>query len=706
VAAAFVLVLLAVAGSIGWIASDRAAQQAALEGEVNRAVQETGNLMDEAKWPEASARLQRTRGILTAAGRRQLPERFEEIQRDLVMAQRLEEIYSQRQNDEFFTGKAQDQEYADAFKAYGIDIAVLSVAEAAELVRARRIRAQLVLGLDLWANMRYRAGMPAVDRRRLVEIAQAADDDPWRRRLRQAYLRGNRQGDHDTVAALVAEADLDRMSPASLFLLSRTCSDFLQDVEKAIAILSQAQQRYPGDLWLNDNLASAYASVRQFDQAIRFYSVALGLRPKNPNLLCFIGNAQMCKGSYREAIATFERALAVKPDLPRALWGRGDAYLRSGSPKKALADFTRITELEPGLVLGWRSRGLAHDHLHQSTLAIADYDHALSLDSRDVESWRWRGLAHDHLHQWTLAIADYDHALSLDRKDVESWRGRGHAHDHLRQWTLAIADYDHALRLDSKHAPTWHWRGWSRSQSHDWDGALADYSRALSLDHKLTETRVRRADVFCEKGQWARARADFDQLLELEAEAPLNWFVNACLRLQVGDEEGYRELCRRMHDRFSNRNDSPEVLILAHLWALGPQPPEEHARVLQLAQRRMQMEGRRGLAPHILGLAYYRTGRQDKAIALLEQAVRDDPDSDHNVFNFLVLAMAHHRLAHTREAQHWLDRARRQIVREESAGAKDGSAKPPGRAWFDWLCVKLLDREANALINRTSSAIK
>jgi tetratricopeptide (TPR) repeat protein len=632
VTAASVIALAAVAGSVGWIVSVQAAREAAMDGEVTRAVDEARNLINDAKWPEALARVRRAREVTVAAGRQQLPERLEEIQRDLSMAQRLEEIYSQPKSHDDFTGQEQDLRYAHAFKDYGIDVALLPAAEAAERIKARCIRSQLVLALDLWSNMRNRAGTPMADWQRLLEIAQAADNDHWRRALRGARQRGDRQA----VAALAASADLLRMPPASFYLLGRTCTNFLNDPEQAMAVYRQAQRRYPADLWLNETLALTSLRTRppRYDEAIRFYSVALTLRPSNPYLTYVLGKALLDKGSYPEAIAELSRAIALEPDYLDALWSRGDAYLKTGAGDRAFADFSRLVELQP-----------------KSALA-----------------WQFRGVARGHLGQWDMAIADYAQAIDLDPKDASSWRNRGRVHARL----------------------------------HERDRALADFSAALELDPKSALTWLQRGEVFVAMRQWPKAVADLDKLLDLDPRDPIFWFQNACLRLEIGDREGYRSLCSRMLERFGQSKKMAEVGILAHACALAPQALAGDARVRQLAQLRMDLTpsqpAARAWSIHVLGLAHYRTGQNDRAIELLQEGVRDTPDSDRNVLNFLVLAMAHHRLMHTAEAQRWLSRAQKCIKQEIRPGPDDGFI-PPRRPWWDWLCVQMLEREAEQLLN-------
>jgi tetratricopeptide (TPR) repeat protein len=98
-----------------------------------------------------------------------------------------------------------------------------------------------------------------------------------------------------------------------------------------------------------------------------------------------------------------------------------------------------------------------------------------------------------------------------------------------------------------------------------------------------------------------------------------------------------------------------------------------------------------------LGLAYYRAGRYQEAVDWLTKGLKESPDWDYQILNWLVLSMAQQRLGHGEEAREWLDKAEQAVAgkgREWPAGA---FFAPPGWQWRDWLGVQMLRREAKRL---------
>jgi serine/threonine protein kinase len=139
VAAGLILALAGMAGTIGWAVRDRAARSTALEQEVNQALQETSAFCRADRLPEALAAVKRAEALLAdGAGSAELRQRVDQIRAAVKMAKRLESIRLDRAavKDENFDDAGADRGYEDAFRKYGLDLAVLSLDQAAEGIRS------------------------------------------------------------------------------------------------------------------------------------------------------------------------------------------------------------------------------------------------------------------------------------------------------------------------------------------------------------------------------------------------------------------------------------------------------------------------------------------------------------------------------------------------------------------------------------------
>src|SRR5262245_44364848 len=218
--ALILLFIVLLGGSIGWVARDRAARQAATAAAVQAALEEAQGSQGAGKWREAEAAARRAEALLASGGgRAELQQRVHELLADLRMVAKLEEVRILRSDvkDGYFDVAAEERGYAAAFRDYGVDVETLDPGEAAERIGARAIRVELAAALDGWA--RRRRAQPkkgGKSWRDLLAVARAADPDPWRTPFRDAVLRG----DHQALVRQAAAGEIRALPPVSLVLLA------------------------------------------------------------------------------------------------------------------------------------------------------------------------------------------------------------------------------------------------------------------------------------------------------------------------------------------------------------------------------------------------------------------------------------------------------------------------------------------------------
>jgi tetratricopeptide (TPR) repeat protein len=558
-ATAAALLLLTVAGTVGWILNERAAREAALDAQVNRALDDAQALIEGSRWPEARPALERAEQLLLGADRADVPPRLRELQQAVTMARRLEDIYSYPRREHWTAREveAQAAKFAEAFREYGIDITQLPIAEAAEHIRARSIRLELARALDIWSSMRKRAGnmlarsarkeglqdagKPASpDWRQLLEVAKAADPNPWRNQLRDALQRHDRK----SLEALAASADIALLPPATLDLLGMSLYD-VGAPKQAVSFLREAQRQYPQDLCLNDDLALLCLNVLrppQADEAVRFFTAARAVRPHNPYLTLGLGDALRAKHAYREAVLEFSKAIAMKADFVDAWLGRGRTYVYLAQLRhqksaagdddsdptnpdlhKALADFEKAIELDPTSTWAWNNRGVAYFHLGQTDRALADYAKAIELNPGNALAWANRARIYHKLRNWDQVIADASKAIKLAPGDLRGWLDRGDAYRNLKRWEQALADHTKAIELEPDNALAWRNRSFTYLDLEQWERALADSSRVIDLDPKDWTTRYNRGNVYEKKNELDKALADYVRVIELSPKFAPAW---------------------------------------------------------------------------------------------------------------------------------------------------------------------------------------
>ena len=149
----------------------------------------------------------------------------------------------------------------------------------------------------------------------------------------------------EALRRLAKATPFETLGPVSLDLLGRALKD-AGDPAGAEAVLRRAQQRHPGDVWINYDLARALEKLARREEAIRYYTAARSLRPETAHELA---HALENKGERDEEIAVFEDLRRLRPGNGRHLGCLGRALKNQGRSQEAACD--------PGGGRGGQSRG-------------------------------------------------------------------------------------------------------------------------------------------------------------------------------------------------------------------------------------------------------------------------------------------------------------------------------------------------------------
>ena len=242
-----------------------------------------------------------------------------------------------------------EAEYASAFRDYGVDVEALSPREAGARLAASSNAAELAGALDQWLFIRRRQDPRDIPgERHLLAVAKAADPDPWRNRLRDSLDPRfmNKGGTLETLERLAASADPDSLPEASVTRLAFALN-WLGNTKTAISLLRRAQRSHPSDFWLNMDLAALLAQTDQHEEAIRFYSVAVSVRPRSWLALNNLGTVLHVKGRLDDAAGTFRQACRLQPDSAMPHVCLGSVLLDLGQSAEAEDQFREAESLQP-----------------------------------------------------------------------------------------------------------------------------------------------------------------------------------------------------------------------------------------------------------------------------------------------------------------------------------------------------------------------
>jgi serine/threonine-protein kinase len=355
--AASLLALAALGGGGGlWWTWQRAARVEAADREATAALGEASLLLGRARaapegeltpWVEATQASRRAEALLSRPEvgpelRREIQnlvaavarerDQAEARSRDRRTVQRLVAIHTDIALDLDY-GRA-DRAHAAAFRDYGIDVDRLQPADAGARVAAAPIAVELVNALDQWAFIRrVLAPRDAPGARHLSAAAKAADPDPWRCRVRDALdlESTDREGARAAFEELAATAPQDALHREILSRLAFALGRFgRKEKEAATSLLRRAQRTHPDDFWINYDLARSLMGIGQPDEAARFFTAAVAIRP----------GSEVARRGLREALRA-----AGHPDWRETAHGNPTAP-RSLDPDFPSASTLRCVDLE------------------------------------------------------------------------------------------------------------------------------------------------------------------------------------------------------------------------------------------------------------------------------------------------------------------------------------------------------------------------
>jgi eukaryotic-like serine/threonine-protein kinase len=419
-----------------------------------------------------------------AAERGQAEAAAQAARRDRTVLDRLVDIRSAEADD--WDGRSTDAAYADAFRDAGLDVAALSVEEAAGRIRGRppATATALASAVDDWAAIRRDRRKDRAGAASLVALARAADPDDWRNRLRTALDQPDAAARLTALQGLAGGASYETLGPVSLDLLGRALNN-AADPAGAETVLQRAQQRHASDVWINYDLAVALEKLARREEAIRYYTAARSLRPETAHEL---GHALEKKGDADESIAVFRDLQRLRPRNARHLGCLGKALKARGRSQEAalvleaaVASASEAIRARPHDAYAHSSLAFSLETQGKLVSAIAEYRTVLRLLPDSASTHDNLGVALKRQGKLNEAIAEHRTAIRLQPDLALAHTNLGSALDRQGNQEEAIAEYRTAIRLQPDFALAHNGLGFVLDRQGKGEEAIAEYRTVVRL---------------------------------------------------------------------------------------------------------------------------------------------------------------------------------------------------------------------------------
>jgi tetratricopeptide (TPR) repeat protein len=631
IAVLVLLMLLAAAGSFGWNMRDRAFRDAAIEQEANLALQQAEDFSMQGNWFEARSAIHRAQAVLASgASNSVIQQRAERLLADLRLLTTLENLGLYLADERSAASNMIDTMYARAFQEFDINIEVLEANEAAELILSRSAPHRLAAALEHWAIVRKLfLKMPEPSWKHLLAVARAVDMDVQRNRVRELIERGDQKE-----LIQLARADNVGALPASTLSLLGNILFLSGEAKEGAILLRKAQERYPNDFWINLDLAASLVQKQphDLDEALRFATAAVALRPQSPLAHLDLGAILRRKGRHEDAIAAYQQAVYLCPGFALAHNNLGNALKDKELLDRAIAEYRQAISLEPGSAMFLVNLGDALFKKGCLDESIRATRKAIELDPRDVQAHVNLGIQLDRKGDTDGSIMAFRQVIKLDPRRAPAHndlairlKAKGDLEGAIRHYRLAIQLAPAEALPHRNLALTWMAKG-------DNEEAIAEYRRAIKLDPTEVDSYLGLGAALNAKGDLPGAIAEYRRALGLNLkDARLHYNLANALRANR-DSEGaiaqYRQAIN-LNPKYVRAHNNLGIMLETN----GDLPGAiaEYRQAISLDRKHAK-------AHCNLGHALHAQGDVDGAIGPYKESIRLRPD-DGETHCFLGLAL-------------------------------------------------------------------
>ncbi|MBC7931167.1 MAG: tetratricopeptide repeat protein [Rubrivivax sp.] len=141
-----------------------------------------------------------------------------------------------------------------------------------------------------------------------------------------------------------------------------------------------------------------YAESGKWDEAIRSYSQAIGISPRNAEAYIGIGDAYMRAGKYKEGFVAYQQAVRVAPWNADAHYSLGAAHNDMAQYGDAFKPFVEAIRLDPDFAEAYFGIGYAYQWLQNYKDALGYLKQAVRLKPDYAEAHLSLGFTYHGLH--------------------------------------------------------------------------------------------------------------------------------------------------------------------------------------------------------------------------------------------------------------------------------------------------------------------
>ncbi len=666
-----VVVIAVVAGSIGWVARERAARQASVAAKARQSVAVARTLLEQGRLSAARQKLTEARGHLDLdpAAARSLADdllaldsqvgKLESFFHWVDLAHRA--LTPRSAEALIFRSTSAEARAPSGGLSVSVDNRADAPPDPPETYLLKALSICEVMERADWTSTLVRSGVGAELTKRLQEevyedLVWLADSvvDGLRDPVSGAKLSPESAG--QLALHYLERAETARPPTPAFFSMRARCRALLQQKEAAQSDERRARQA-PATLAVDHNLLGLRAfKDKNKQEAIRQFESALRVEPAHYWSMVWLGTCLLDLGDendWREAARVYTGCIMQRPSDGMAFTLRGWAYRKLRRYEDAILDYSKAIELGPPDTEAFTQRGNVYRYMGKLDQALADQEQAVRLEPGHAEAHVHLGTALWRKGRLEQAVAAYEYAIALkpdlfeahanlaallrekgllDQSIAEAQKAVSLRPDEPRlhvdladalsangQTALALAAYESALRLDLKSADAHVGLGviWCDVR-HDYDRAIAEFRAALELDGNRFDACFNLGQAYRGKGLLNDAINAYRRAIGIKPDSNAHNSLGVLLRETGRPDEAAAEFEKTL--KLKPDDPNPHVNLGSYYCDIR----HDYDRAIAEFREAIRLRPKMAVAHANLGIALGNKGLLDLAIDAFKDGIRLD----------------------------------------------------------------------------------
>lgn len=242
--------------------------------------------------------------------------------------------------------------------------------------------------------------------RKAVELAPALSET--HRALAQALSSGERRDAEEALKEAVKTTDLSPRDADGYYLMWLNNGASVKD-----PLLDVIRTCNPNHESMRVLLGYRYLAMKQYDQAVDAFALALLMNPDSAQARSGIGTALARRGELDEALKHQIIAAQLKPNYPQAHRDLGMTFFMKKDYDKALACFNRLLEIQPESYEAYNNIGAIYITRNDWIEAGRNLRKALKIKEDSPQAHFMLAQVYENQEQWRNAVKSYRRAAEL-----------------------------------------------------------------------------------------------------------------------------------------------------------------------------------------------------------------------------------------------------------------------------------------------------